>query len=260
MLSNPTLADRSALAYAPGVLRLLAIVAVVVPLAAVATMGRSSRITVGCAAGWRASAEPILDDRGTAGDGHDFAVSYGGSGQLAAQAQLGQRFDLLLMADASYLDRLEADGRRWDRIPIATQRAGLLLAPDTPQPTWEDVASGRVRLSLASPKTAAVSRVVERTVGPRTFDAIRRQARVERTNVVEAANDAARLDVAAAALVWDTTAANYPDRRFIPLSALNPAIDPVGEVQLGVRPGDAQLRELAETIAAALRMRDEGKP
>ena len=206
--------------------------------------GRSEQtVWLSCAAGWRSEVAPVV--RRLADDGLDIRTRYQGSGQLAGQHLVGARCDLFLAADARYHDGLDTVRL----IPLREQRAGLLLADGVDPPRWDDLVDGRVSLSLARPEAAAISRVVRQTVGEERFAALRAAARVERTNVVEAANDAARLNMADAALVWDTTAAHYPDRRFVTLPELDGA---VGRVQLAVLSDRPPVARVAAALQAAL--------
>ena len=204
------------------------------------------------AAGWRAELRSVLaairDDPAAAAtlDHIDLRLRYGGSGQLVGLQKAGARCDLFLAADASYLDALTV----CDRLPIRSQRAGLLLGPGAAVPDWGDLLDGRATLSIARAESAAISRVVREHVGEATWDRLKTAAKIHRFDVVEAANDAARLNVCDAALVWDTTAARYPDCRFVVPPELAGA---VGSVELGVLTDRPVVIGFAAAIAAGLR-------
>ena len=209
-------------------------------------------VRVMVAAGWRKPVEDHLTTL-TATRGLSLRTSYAGSGQLVGAITMGQQADLFLAADASYLDDLATRQPLTGRLPIITQRAGLLIAPEAAVPTWDDLTSGRTSLSLARPETAAISRRTASELGPTRFEELRRGARIERSNVVEAANDAARLKLTEAALVWNTTAAAYPDRRFVPLEQIEGLRTAVlGQVQLGILSDRDDVSALAAALVDAL--------
>ena len=200
------------------------------------------------AAGWRRTVRPAVAQ--LTADGVDLRTRYGGSGQLVGMLRIGAACDLLLTADGSYLDDLPTPPLA--RRPLRTQAAGLLLARGITPPSWADLLDGSVTLSIARAESAAISRVVRTAIGPSDWDRLAAAAKVHRADVVECANDAAGLNVTDAALIWDTTAAAYPEHRFVPLPSPtgDGPVDAVGTVELAVMTGRPVVARVADAIAA----------
>ena len=175
-------------------------------------------------------------------------TTYDGSGRLTSMIRMGLRVDLFLAADRSYLDELVAEGFGYDVRPLRTQRVCCVRSPTSADRTWEELAGGGHRVSLASPRSAAVSRVLRSGVGAETFDRLASVA-AHRVTVTEVAADVAATGAADYGFIWDTT---WPDDgRLIevPMPELTAA---VGTVALGVPSGGGD-KVVQERIAAAVR-------
>lgn len=207
----------------------------------------SEVVRFACAAGLRRHVEPTVE-QWSRGRSISVQTLYDGSGRLVAQARAGQRFDVFLAADESYLDEISAYS---ERTRLLTQQARLVCrVREETRITWEDVITGRVRLSLALPETAAISRVCQAAIGETTWSRLSRAAIAHRTNVTDVANDVASLEVADAGLIWNTTWPGDERLATVPAPQLTNAVGQVS-IALSDSPTPAG-RQLYEALSAQL--------
>ncbi|MEI6486624.1 MAG: molybdate ABC transporter substrate-binding protein [Sphingomonadales bacterium] len=114
---------------------------------------------VGAAADLRLVLPPLV--RAHQGDGGApvLTVSFGSSGQMVQQALAGAPFELLLLADSAYADRLAAAVPGCVRRPYALGRLALVARPGSGVSDLASlkaaIAAGRVRhLAIANPEHA----------------------------------------------------------------------------------------------------------
>ena len=200
------------------------------------------RLYVYCAAGLREAFEEVAA-RYREEYGVEMETTYEGSGKLLGEIQAGQQGDLFLAADTTYLDDAARLGLLEERTPVASQVPCLVWRPDaksTPESgdeaIWRAVLADGVKLSLAEPKVAGISRVASRQLqdskldGQPLWDLLMKKATVVRQTVNEVANDV-RAGVVDVGLVWDATAAQYPELRVTRVAELDRAVQ---QVELGV--------------------------
>ena len=119
-----------------------------------------------CAAGIRVPIEEIINQYEKK---YDVRVEtlYSGSGKLLSEIRLnGGAGDLYLAADVSYME----DAAKYDLIdevaPIASQSPCIAIREGgVPVSSLADLANENVKLSLADPKIAAISRVAKKMLG-----------------------------------------------------------------------------------------------
>lgn len=161
-------------------------------------------ITVYCAAGLKSPVEEIAK-RYTAESGVEVSLQYGGTGTLLSQIQVAKRGDLLIAADAGSL----ADARRLgliaETLPLVEQHPVVAVASGNPKAidAVEDLLQPGIRLALANPESASISRIVRGILGER-WAALEAKAAVMKPTVTEIAADL-RLGAVDAAIVWDST-------------------------------------------------------
>lgn len=205
-------------------------------------MGRD-RLYVYCAAGIREPFQAIVDDYEKK-YGVRIETTFEGSGKLLGEIQAAQQGDLFLAGDATYL----ADGQRLglidERAAIARQRPCLVWRADfanvpangDDEAAWAMVLRDGVKVSLAEPKVAAISRVASRQLQTQRFagqplwESLLQRAAVVRQTVNEVANDV-RAGVVDVGLVWDTTAKQYPELTVTSIVSLEKAAE---QVEIGV--------------------------
>ncbi len=166
-----------------------------------------------CAAGIRVPIEQIIKKYE---DQYDVRIEtlYAGSGKLLSEIRLNDGAgDLYLAADVSYME----DAAKFDLIeevaPIARQSPCIAIREGgVSVSSLADLADEKIKLSLADPKIAAISRVARKMLGEATlgdapaWDVLFEKAIVTRSTVNEVANDI-KSGVVDAGIIWDATAA-----------------------------------------------------
>ncbi len=205
-------------------------------------LGRD-RLYIYCAAGIREPFQAIADEYQKQYR-VQIETSFEGSGKLLGEIQAGQQGDLFLAGDSTYLDDAQKLGFVEERAPIASQkpclvwRKGFEGAPNgnDEAAVWSSVLQAGVKLSLAEPKVAAISRVASRTLEKEThggkplWDQLVAHAIVTRQTVNEVANDV-HAGVVDVGLVWDATARQYPDLMVTSIPSLQNASE---RIEIGV--------------------------
>lgn len=144
--------------------------------------------------------------------GVQIETSYAGSGKLLTMLRGDQDGDLYLAADVSYM----TDAKKFDLIeevaPLAYQHPCVAKRKgDTRINSIEDLARDDVKISLADPKIAAISRVAKKMLaekrldGEPIWDVLFKNVTVERSTVNEVANDI-KSGAVDAGIIWDATA------------------------------------------------------
>jgi len=214
-------------------------------------------IVVYCAAGIRPPVAEILLEYEKK-YGASIQTNYAGSGSLLSDIRAGEG-DLFLAADQTYLD----DARRMklvrETLSIAHQSPVIAVAKGNPKNIRgiDDLKRDDVQLSLADPKAAAISRVARDLIEKRQagdWDVLWKKAAVHRGTVNEVANDVAKLGSADATLVWDATAAQYPDLDMVRVPELD---ESKNLIAVGVVESSRQPRR-ALHLARYLSARDKG--
>ncbi|HEV8000346.1 MAG TPA: molybdate ABC transporter substrate-binding protein [Planctomycetaceae bacterium] len=141
-----------------------------------------------------------------------FETKIGGSGSLVSQIVVGGG-DLFLAADRLYLDESSQRKLALEIVPIAYQYPVILVQKGNPKKIsgLNDLLKADVRLSLADPKRAAISKAVSVLLQKGdNWEPLWKKAIIHRETVNEVGNDV-KLAAADAGLVWNATAAQYPD-------------------------------------------------
>jgi molybdate transport system substrate-binding protein len=175
----------------------------------------SKRLFMFCAAGLRPPAEKIAADYqreyGVAVD-----LQYGGSSTLLNQIEVGEGGDLYLAGDDGYTDLAHEKGLVEERIPVATMRPVLAVRKGNPRNirTLDDLLRDDVRICLGNPDQAAIGQQTRRLLGDSGhWESIRKHVTehgVFKPTVPEVANDV-KLGSVDVGIIWDSTAAQYPE-------------------------------------------------
>jgi molybdate transport system substrate-binding protein len=139
-----------------------------------------------------------------------FETKFGGSGSLLSQIVIGGG-DLFLAADRLYLDQGSQQKLAPEIVPIAYQYAVIVVLRGNPRHITglKDLMKPGVRLSLADPKRAAISKVVSGLLEKDDrWEELWKKAIIHRETVNEVGNDV-KLAAADAGIVWNATAAQY---------------------------------------------------
>ncbi len=214
--------------------------------AAPTVSGTSSRpIVLYCAAGMRYPMAEIIA-RYERELGGSIETQYGGSNTLLSQLQVTRGGDLYLAADASYIERAREKGLVAESIPLARMRPVIAVARDNPLgiATLADLWTKGARVALGDPEAAAIGKKTRKLLTAsgdwkRLEQLVRRQG-VFKPTVNEAAN-AVKIGSADAAIIWDTTAAQYGQLKSITVPQLDAGevLVTIGVLTASKRPTDA---------------------
>jgi ABC-type molybdate transport system substrate-binding protein len=145
------------------------------------------------------------------------------SGELLSKLRLaGDRADLYLAAEESFIREARRQGLVAETLPVARQRVVVGLRPagrnggQAPPriAAFADLLRDEVRLVLPNPELTAVSRAAARAVGPKSWEALLARSRTSGAHVayagtVSEAAQAVETGAADASLVWEATAREF---------------------------------------------------
>ena len=165
-------------------------------------------LTVFCAAGLKKPVEAIAQQYQR--EEHvEVRLQYGGSGTLLSQLRVAKQGDLFIAADdGAVADAQKADVIR-EVVPLAKQKPVIGVRAGNPKSikSIADLLRDDVKVALANPEAASISRVSKTVLGD-TWTKLAARAAVMKPTVTEIAADLA-LGTVDAALVWDSTVAQF---------------------------------------------------
>lgn len=142
---------------------------------------------------------------------------YAGSGELLSNMRAASAGDIYVAASTAYIDDARRLGLVEESVPLATQAVVVAVHKENPKEihSLDDLVRDDVRVSIADPEVAAISRVAKRLLDAAdaptpTWAELWDAKIVSRATVNEVANDV-KTDAADAGLVWDATAGQYPE-------------------------------------------------
>ena len=188
-----------------------------------------------CAAGLRYPLEPIVEQYRKE-CGVEVRVQYGGSQSLLSQLEVSHAGDLFLAADDSYLAVAQDKGLVAETIPLAIMRPVLVIGPNTKEiPTSiAQLLELRWRIACGNPGAAAIGSLTRSCLeATGQWDEYERQVTdsgVFKATVNDVANDV-KLGSVDAGIVWDATAAQYPELRVVNVPEL---ADARAKVEIGI--------------------------
>ncbi|MEQ1858992.1 MAG: molybdate ABC transporter substrate-binding protein [Chthoniobacteraceae bacterium] len=177
-------------------------------------------LTVFCAAGLRAPVEAAAQQYQRE-SGVEVRLQFGGSGTLLSQLRVAKQGDLFIAAD----DGVLADARKADLarevLPLAKQRPVIAVRAGNPKSikSIDDLLRDDVKLALANPEAASISRVSKAVLGD-TWPKLAARAAVMKPTVTEIIADLA-LGTVDAAIVWDATVAQFKDTEAVEVPVLS---------------------------------------
>jgi len=193
--------------------------------------GSGETLMMYCAAGIRTPVEEIAKEYEEE-YGVQVEFKYDGSGALLSHIKAGNKGDVYLAASQSYITEARNMNLADEAIFVGTQHVCVAVDRGNPKniETLEDLLRDDVRISLAKPEVAAISRAAKKMLEGRTvkitvdgeeqdvslWKALYDKAETHRETVNQVANDVT-LDTAHAGIVWDATAKQYPELdHFVP--------------------------------------------
>ena len=210
-------------------------------------------LTVYCAAGLKKPVEAVAAAYRRE-YGAEVNLQYGGSGTLLSQIEVARRGDLYIAADEGSL----ADGARRklvaESVPLVSQRPVVAVRTGNPRSVrgLADLSRADVRLGLANPEAASISRVSQRLLGD-AWSGLVAKAAVMKPTVTELAADL-QLDAIDAAIVWDGVARQFPGLETVEVPELAAHREPAAAAVLSVCRDPAAALRFARYLAAP----DEG--
>lgn len=139
-------------------------------------------------------------------------LQFGGSGTLLANLKVSQQGDLFIAADTSFIEAGRSNGLLAEVLPLARMTPVVVVPKGNPRGV-DSVASllkPGVRVSMANPDAAAIGSVTRAALmHSGQWPALSASATVFKPTVNDVANDV-KLGSVDAGIVWDATAAQYP--------------------------------------------------
>jgi molybdate transport system substrate-binding protein len=165
-------------------------------------------LTVFCAAGLKVPVEAAAQQyqRET---GAKVQLQYGGSGTLLGQLRAAKVGDIFIAADDGTVGDARKAGVIREVLPLAKQKPVIAVRAGNPKNirTVADLLRDDVKLALANPEAASISRVARIVLGD-TWPKLAAHAAVMKPTVTDIAGDL-QLGTVDAAIVWDSVAAQF---------------------------------------------------
>lgn len=179
-------------------------------------------LLVYCAAGMKAPMEAIAKDYERR-FGVPVQLQFGGSGTLLSNLRVSKQGDLFLAADDSFLDLARSNHLIAETLPLARMTPVIAVKRGNAERfrSLADLERDGISLAFANPEAAAIGKVCRdllRRAGH--WDALQPRIKVLKPTVNDLANDV-KLGTVDAALVWDSTTAQYPELEAIHLPELD---------------------------------------
>jgi molybdate transport system substrate-binding protein len=177
-------------------------------------------LIVYCAAALKKPVEAIAAQF-TAESGDEIHVQYGGTGTLLSSIRTIQAGDIFIAADTAAIEDGKRFGLLGEVLPILQQRPVLAVRKENPRQLRSMVELQRdgIRFAIANPESAAIGRLTRKLLGP-AYPAFAQRATVTKPTVTEIASDLS-LGSIDAAIVWDSTVAQFPNLESVKLPGIS---------------------------------------
>jgi len=165
-------------------------------------------LTVYCAAGLKKPVEAIAEQYQR--EEHvEVRLQYGGSGTLLSQLRVAKQGDVFIAADDGSVADARKAGVIREVLPLAKQKPVIGVRAGNPKNirAIADLLRDDVKVALANPEAASISRVAKSALGE-TWAKLANRAAVMKPTVTEIAADLS-LGAVDAAIVWDATVAQF---------------------------------------------------
>ena len=188
--------------------------------------GNAPRLFMYCAAGLRYPVEEIVQQYRQR-YGVQVEIQYGGSNTLLNQLEVARVGDLYLCADETYIRQARSKGLVREVLPIAFQTPVIVVKKGNPKriAMLDDLLREDVTVALGNPDGAAIGKITHDLLTAaglwEKISAHVTKRGVFKPTVNEIANDV-KLGSVDAGIIWDATAAQYPELESIKADALDP--------------------------------------
>ncbi len=220
-----------------------------------AAQAGTAPLIVYCAAGLKAPIEAAArayeQETGAA-----IQLQYGGSGTLLSNIRVTKSGDLYIAADESYITTAKHDDLLAETIPLARQHPVIVVQKGNPKgiSSIDDLLRPDVSFALPNPDAASVGKLTKKLLEQSgQWSAIQAKVKVLKPTVNDVANDV-KIGSVDAGIVWDATAAQYPELEALSTPAFDKAVE---TITLGVLTASKQ-PTAALRFARYLSARDRG--
>ena len=175
---------------------------------ATTTSRKTPTLTIFCAAGLRKPLEKAAASYQSLTK-TVISFQFGGSGTLLSQMKIANAGDLFVAADDETLANAKRLELVRETIPLVTQTPVIAVQLGNPKSIKDidDLMRPDVRVALANPESASISKVVKRVLGE-AWEPLTKKAAVMKPTVTEIASDLA-IGAIDAAIVWDSTTPQF---------------------------------------------------
>lgn len=214
-----------------------------------APQASATTLTVYCAAGLKKPVEAIAQQyqRET---GIEVRLQYGGSGTLLSQLRVARQGDIFIAADdGAVTDARKAEVIR-EVLPLARQRPVIAVRTGNPKQIHAiaDLLRDDVKVALANPEAASISRVSSRVLGD-VWAKLAARAAVMKPTVTEIAGDLS-LGTVDAAIVWDATVPQFKNTEAVDAPEFAQVSENASATVLSFSPQPAVALRFARYLAA----------
>jgi len=156
-------------------------------------------------------------------------LQYGGSGTLLSNIRVAKAGDLFIAGDDSYIRAGREQGVLAEAIPLAPMRPVIAVQKGNPKNirALADLLRPDVSVALANPDAASIGRTTQKVLEKEgTWAALKEHAKVFKPTVNDIANDV-KLGAVDAGIIWDATAAQYPELETVKVPAFESTVETV---------------------------------
>lgn len=209
----------------------------------------SRSLFVYCAAGLKNPVEAIAAQY-RAETGVEVQLQYGGTATLLSTIRTSKRGDVFLAADSLGI----TEGRTYklvvESVPLIRQHPVLAVSKGNPKRlhSLADLQIEGVRLALANPEAAAIGRVTRSVLGA-AYDPLAKKAIVTKPTVSDIAADLS-LGAVDAAIVWDSTVAQFPKLEAVQIPPLSDHSEEASVAVLSTSQSHSEASRFAHFLAA----------
>jgi molybdate transport system substrate-binding protein len=176
-------------------------------------------LMVYCAAGLKTPVEAVAEQYRYE-TGVEVNLQFGGTGSLLSQLQAVRKGDLFIAADEGAVGDARKAGLIDDVFPVAVQHPVIVVRKNNPKniKSLEDLLRSDVKLALANPDAASISRVSRSALGD-TWKKLAAHAVVTTPTVTEVAADV-NLKTVDAGVIWDAVVAQFKELQAVEVPEL----------------------------------------
>jgi len=169
----------------------------------------AGQLRIFCAAGIKSPVEAVAAKYRAEG-GDSAGLEYGGTASLLSAIRVSKAGDLFVAADDAAIADARKLGLVREVLPLVRQTPVIAVAKGNPKGirALDDLLKDGVRFAMANPEGASIGRVTKRVLGER-WPVFSSKVTVLKPTVMDIATDV-KIGSVDAAVVWDSTAAQFP--------------------------------------------------